>query len=53
MLAEKHGCVIQKSFLAQTNQDPTFPHTHKNSTMFNITLKHFSFFKNKTHELRI
>ena len=49
MLVEKYGWGIQKSLFAQTNKDSTFSHTRKNSKMFNITLKYFSFF-NKNHK---
>ena len=38
---------IQKSLLAETNQDSTFSSTCKNSKMFNITSKYFFFFNNK------
>ena len=47
MSVEKCGWVIQKSLLAQTNQDFTFCHTRENSKMFNITSQFFSFFDNK------
>ena len=47
MLVEKYGWAIQKTLLAETNQDSTFCHTLENSKMFNITSKHFSFFNNK------
>ena len=47
MLVEKYGWAIQKILFAETNQDSTFSHTCENSKMFNITSKHFSFFKNK------
>ena len=49
MLVEKYGWGIQKSLFAQTNKDSTFSHTRKNSKMFNITSKYFSFF-NKNHK---
>ena len=42
MLIEKYGWAIQKSLLAETNQDFPFSHTHQNSKMFKITLKYFS-----------
>ena len=32
----------------QSNQDSTFLHTLRNSKMFNITTKYFSFFNKKT-----
>ena len=44
---EKYGWAIQKTLFTYTKQDSTFSHTHKNSKMFNITLKYFSFFNNK------
>ena len=47
MLVEKYGWKIQKSLFAETDQDSTFSHTHKNSKMFNITSKYFSFFNNR------
>ena len=47
MLVEKYGWTIQKSLIAETNQDSTFSHTLENSKMFSITLKYFSFFNNK------
>ena len=47
MFVEKYGWAIQKSFFAETNQDSTFSHTRKNSKMFNITSRYFSFFNNK------
>ena len=50
MPLEKYGWAIQKSLFAETSQDSTFSHTRKNSKMFNITLKYFSFFNNKPSE---
>ena len=47
MPVEKYGWAIQKSLFAWTNQDSSFSHTSKNSKMFNITSKYFSFFSNK------
>ena len=47
MSVKKSGWAIQKSLFASTNQDSTFSHTLKNSNMFNITSKYFSFFNNK------
>ena len=47
MLVEKYGWAIRKSLFVETNQDSTFSHTRKNSKMFKITLKYFSFFNNK------
>ena len=47
MLVKKYGWAIQKSLLAETNQDSTFSHTLENSKMFNIASKYFSFFNNK------
>ena len=47
MSVDKNGWTIQKSLLAQTNQDSTFSRTRENSKMFNITSKYFSFFNNK------
>ena len=47
MLVEKYGWAIQKRLIAETNQDPTFSHPRKNSKMFNITSKYFSFFNKK------
>ena len=47
MLVKKYGWTIQKSLFAQTNQDSTFSHNHKNSEMFNITSKYFRSFNNK------
>ena len=47
MSVKKYGWAIQKSLFAQTNQDYTLSHTRKNSKMFNITSKQFSFFNNK------
>ena len=47
MPVEKNGWAIQKSLFAQTNQVSTFSHTRKNSEMFNVTSKYFSFFNNK------
>ena len=44
---EKYGRAIQKNLFTYTKHDSTFSHTHKNSKMFNITLKYFSFFNNK------
>ena len=50
MSIEKYSLAIQKAYFmnhyALTNQDSTFSHTCKNSKMFNITSKHFSFFNN-------
>ena len=47
MLVEKYGWAIEKSLFAETNQDSKFSDTRKNSKMFNITSKYFSFFNNK------
>ena len=47
MLVEKYGWAVQKSSFAETNQDSTSSHTRKNSKMFNITSKYFSFFIKK------
>ena len=47
MPVEEYGWGIQKSFFAYTNQDSTFPHSSKNSKMFNIFLKYFSISNNK------
>ena len=38
---------FKKAYLHRPNQDSTFSHTRKNSNMFKITLKYFSFFSNK------
>ena len=43
MLVEKYGWAIEKSLFAETNQDSTFSQTRKNSNMFNLTSKCFSF----------
>ena len=43
MLVEKYCWAIQKSLLAEANQDSTFSHTCENSKMFNVTSKYFSF----------
>ena len=37
MLVEKYDRAIQKSLLAENNQDSTFSHNRENSKMFNIT----------------
>ena len=34
MLVEKYGWEIQKSLLAETNQDSRFSHTRENSKIF-------------------
>ena len=47
MLVEKYGWAIEKSSFGETNQYSTFSDTRKNSKMFNITSKYFSFFNNK------
>ena len=47
MLVEKYAWAIQKSLLAETNQDSTVSHTRENSKMLNITSKYFNFFNNK------
>ena len=47
MPLEKNGWAIQKSLFAETNQDSAFSYTRKNSKMFNINTKYFSFFNNK------
>ena len=47
MSVEKYGRAIQKSLLAQTNQNSTFSYTRENSKIFHITSKYFSFFNNK------
>ena len=47
MSVEKNDWAIQKSLFAETNQVSTFSHTRKNSKVFNITSKYFSFFNNK------
>ena len=47
MSVEKYGWAIQKSLLAQTNQNSTFSYTRENSKIFHITSKCFSFFNNK------
>ena len=47
MSVKKSGWAIQKGLFTSTNQDSTFSHTLKNSNMFNITSKYFSFFNNK------
>ena len=46
MSVEKYGWAIQRSLFAWTNQKSTFSPTHKNSKMFSITSKYFSFFNN-------
>ena len=46
MSVEKYGWAIQRSLFAWTNQESTFSPTHKNSKMFSITSKYFSFFNN-------
>ena len=43
MSVEKYSYAIQKSLFALTNQAATFSHTRKNSKMFSISLKYFSF----------
>ena len=47
MPLEKYGWAIQKSLFAETNQDSAFSYTRKNSKMFKIDTKYFSFFNNK------
>ena len=44
MLVKNYDWAIQKSLFAETNQDSPFSHTRKNSKVFNITSKYFSFF---------
>ena len=50
MSVEKYGWAVLKSLFAKTNQDSTFSHTPKNSKMFNMSSKYFSFFNNKPPE---
>ena len=47
MSVEKCGWAIQKSLFANNNQNSAFSYTRKNSKMFNITSKYFSFVDNK------
>ena len=48
MSIKKYGWAFQKSLLAYTYQDSTFFHHRESLKMFNVTLKNFSFFNNKS-----
>ena len=47
MSVKKYDWAILKNLFAYTSQDSTFFHNRKNSKMFNLTSKYFSFFNNK------
>ena len=47
MSVKKYDLLIQKELFADAIQYSTFFHTRKNTKMFNINSKYFSFFNSK------